>query len=205
MKRFRFTLLTICLVLLYLGGNDLSLMLRNPAPLQTSLADLEINGPQREWLSLSEIRLDLLEAISTSGTVELEAFLIPIKTDPAQELIQVMIETRDPEIMQLLKTYYFKIENETDRQAFLEKNREAFTPRRSFTGMVVSGLIATANRDKLASLAKELDIPIAENVVFISEGKTPPRWRGIFFTVVALAGLFKTLLRWKSGKAIKEA
>jgi hypothetical protein len=197
MKRFRFTLLAICLVLLYLGGNDLYLMLRNPAPLVTTLAELELNGPRREWLTLSDTRLDLLEAISTSGTIELEAFLIPLKTDPSQKTIRVMLETRDPAIIELLQTYYFKIENESDRQTFLENNRTAFFPRRSLTGMVVGGLIATANRDKLASLAKELNIPVAEDVVFISEGKTPPRWRGIFFTLVALAGLFKTILWWK--------
>ena len=32
MKRFRFTLLAICLVLLYLGWIDVALFLRNPAP-----------------------------------------------------------------------------------------------------------------------------------------------------------------------------
>ncbi|TYO97546.1 hypothetical protein EDC39_11086 [Geothermobacter ehrlichii] len=193
MKRFRFTLLAVCLVLLLLGAHDIRLLLRNPAPLTISLADLERRGAPRDWLRIRDARLDLLEAISTSGTIELEAFLVPLKTVRGQQPVRVMVETRDPAVMELLRTYYFKLDSERERQEFLAKNRDAFFPQREVTGMLVGNLIATANRDKLLGLAKQVGMDVSEDVIFISEDKTPPKWRGVFFALIGLAGLIKIL------------
>ena len=80
MKRFRFTLLAICLLLLWLGWNDLSLLLRNPKPQTIGLEELVRTGPPRDWLHVTGGYQDLTEAISTSGSVDLDAFLVPLKT-----------------------------------------------------------------------------------------------------------------------------
>ena len=79
MKRFRFTLTAICLVLLWLGWTDVSLFLRNRAPLTITEAELVKNGPPREWLHITGGYQDLLMGISTSGSVELDAFLVPLR------------------------------------------------------------------------------------------------------------------------------
>jgi hypothetical protein len=34
---------------------------------------------------------------------------------------------------------------------------------------------------------------MAENVIFLSEGKEPGKWRGVFFTVIGLLGLVRVL------------
>ncbi len=192
MKRFRYTLLAVCLVLLLLGIHDIRLLLRNPAPLSISLADLESQGAPREWLRIRDARLDLLEAISTSGSIELDAFLVPLRTERNQP-VRVMVETRDPAVMELLRTYYFKLDSERERQEFLAKNRDAFFPQQEVTGMLVGNIIATANRDRLLGLAQQVGMDVADDVIFISEGKTPPKWRGIFFTLTGLAGLIRIL------------
>ena len=202
MKRFRFTLLAICLLLLWLGWNDLSLLLRNPEPQEISLEQLSRSGPPRDWLRVTGGYEDLDEAISTSGTLELEAFLVPLKRTPADPSFQVLIETRDPRIIELLQTYYFKLDSPAAREQFRAEHGQAFTGRRDITGMVVSGLVASGNRGKLMTLARQLGMDLPENVIFLSEGKEPGTWRGFVFIALALAGLVKFALMWKQQPAV---
>lgn len=201
MKRFRFTLLAICLLLLWLGWNDVSLLLRNPEPQTIGLEDLVRTGPPRDWLHVTGGYQDLTEAISTSGSVEIDAFLVPLKTGPAAPSFQVLVETRDPKIIGLLRTYYFKLDSPAARQQYLAEHQTDFHGRRDVTGMLITGLVATGNRDKLMTLAKQLGMKVPENVIFISEGEKPVAWRGFVFLGLALAGLVKFVLMGRKKEA----
>jgi hypothetical protein len=206
MKRFRFTLLAICLVLLWLGWTDASLYLRNPEPATISLAELQRAGAPREWLHVTGGYQDLQNAISTSGTVKLEAFLVPLKTSPDADSFRVLVETRDPQILDLLRTYYFKLDTPAEQQRFLAEHAGEFHARRDVTGTLITGLIASGNRDKLMTLAKQLGMQVPEDVIFISEGKQPPKWRGFLFLALALAGLVKFgMMMRKKGPAAPAA
>ena len=66
-----------------------------------------------------------------------------------------------------------------------------FVGRHDVTGMEVSGLIASGNRDKLLTMARELQMPVDDDVLFISEGKEPGKISGLFFTLMAVLGLIK--------------
>jgi hypothetical protein len=198
MRRFRYTLLAICLVLLFLGIHDLRLLLRNPQPAVVSITDLEKSAPSQEWLTVSDGIWNLQQAISTSGTIEIEAFLVPLRnSDDPNAPIKVMIETRDPAVIDLLKTYYFSFDNDAEQAAFLAANLDRFIGRHEITGMVIGGLIASGNRDKLIKLAQELKMPVGDDVLFISDGQQPGKVSGIFFTVMALFGIgrFVQLMR----------
>jgi len=197
MKRFRFTLLAICLVLLYLGWTDIALFLRNPSPAAVSIEELEKGNVPREWLHVTGGNLNLLEAISTSGSVELDAFLIPLKSSPEEKSFSVLVETRNPRILELLATYHFNLETAEEKEAYLKANAAEFQGLRDVTGMVVSGLIASGNRDKLMKLAKEVGMQVPPDVLFLSEGKEPGRWRGFFYLGVGLLGMIKVLMLWK--------
>lgn len=194
MKRFRFTLLTVCLVLLWLGYHDLSLYFNNPKPLPISISELEESGAPREWLRIENGVLDLEQAINPSGRVETfreGPFFVPLKGNDSKSQIDVVVETRRPEVIDTLKTYVLGFNTEQERQEFLKENPEAFHPRATITGMTASWLSSTANRDKLLQLAKEQNLPVSENVVFISEGKQPGKFRGFFFTAIAILGIIK--------------
>ena len=198
MKRFRFTLTAICLVLLWLGWTDTSLFLRNRTPETITAAELVKNGPPREWLHITGGYQDLLMGISMSGNIELDSFLIPLRVSPESgQPIEILVETRDPLVLQRLKDYYFKFDTEQGKQAYLKEHQADFFGPRDITGMVVGGLIATGNKDKLMKLAKDEGLDVSDKVLFISEGKEPSSVRGFIFLALGLLGLFKVLARWK--------
>jgi len=198
MRRFRATIVAICLILGWLGFNDLSLLLRNPEPLDISIANLENTGAPREWLTIHDGYQDLLRAINMSGTMEIGSFLVPLKRSKDTEGFHVWVETRDPQTIKILKEYYFTLETNAQQKAFLKENQPLFFAQKEITGMTVGNLVADSNRKKLTKLLQQMNIPIAENTIFISEGKEPAVWRGIFFMGLAIVGLIKVYLIGKT-------
>lgn len=193
MRRFRYTLIAVCLVLLFLGVNDLILWFNNQAPHQVTINELEQAGAPGEWLKVTAGYQDLDRAISTSGSLEMEALLVPLVTHPDQEQIRILVETRNPHQLKLFQDYHFFTDTLPEKREFRRKHGAEFKGQRDMTGMLVAGLIARGNQQKLMKLAKETDLNIADDVIFLSEGKEPGKWRGVFFTLVGLLGMFKVL------------
>ena len=197
MKRFRVTIIAICLILAWLGFADLRLLMRNPEALEISIATLEETGAPQEWLKVNDGYQDLFQAINMSGTMDITSFLVPLKSAKNNDEAVVWFETRDPKIISALTTYHFKLETEEKRQEFLDKNQQLFLGPRQLTGMIPDNLVSSSNRKKLVELLQEMNIPSTAETIFISEGKSPEVWRGIFFAVIALIGLAKTLLSFR--------
>jgi len=198
MRRFRYTLIAVCLVLLFLGVSDLNLWFNNQDPQPVSIETLEQIGAPAEWLEVKAGYQDLDRAISTSGSLEMEALLVPLVAHPEQEQIHVMVENRDPHQLKLFQDYHFFTDTLPEKKEFRRKHGAEFKGQREITGMLVAGLIARGNQQKLIDLAKETDLNIAENVIFLSEGKEPDKWRGVFFTLMGLLGLFKVFTHKKA-------
>lgn len=202
MKKFRVTLLVVCMLLGWLGYKDLSLVIHNKAPQQLSIVDLEVHGPDQEWIQVDNGYQDLLQAINMSGTMEIDSFLVPLKRSQDVPEIFVWFETRDPNIIELLKTYYFKLDSDIQRESFVQKNRDFIYARRQVTGMTADNLIASSNHEKLKELLQMMNLTVPDNVIFISEGKQPASLRGFFFVAMSLIGIIKlaTSLRSKNKK-----
>jgi len=198
MKRFRVTLLAVCLLLAWLGYSDLSLFLRNSSPQKLTITQLETDGARQEWLLVSGGYQDLMQAINMSGTMEIDSFLVPLKRSSETADISAWFETRDPRIVELLKTYYFKLDTDSQREKFIQDNHDFIYSQRDVTGMTVDNLVAESNREKLKKLLHEMKMPVPDNVIFISEGKEPVALRGIFFTAVAIIALIKLGLGFRS-------
>lgn len=198
MKRFRVTLLAVCLLLAWLGYNDLSLKLRNSEPLQLSITDLETHGTSREWINVSDGYQDLMQAINMSGTIEVGSLLVPLKRSADSSEIGVWFETRDPQIVDLFKTYHFKLNTNLEQEKFIQSNKDFIYARRDILGMTADNLVADSNRDKLKELLEGMNMTVSDNVVFISEGKEPKYLRGLFFSIVALIGIIKLATSFRS-------
>ena len=197
MRRFRYTLIAVCLVLLFLGVTDLILWFNNQTPQAVTVETLEQTGAPREWLSVKGGYQDLDRGVSTSGSLEMEALLVPLLAHPDQEQIRIMVETRNPHLLKLFQDYHFLTDTIPDKQRFRREHSDEFKGQREITGMLVSGVIARGNQQKLLKLSKQTGLNIADDVIFLSEGKEPEKWRGVFFTVVGLLGLFRVLTRKK--------
>lgn len=204
MRRFRYTLIAFCLVLLFLGISDLLLWFNNQWPQPVTINELEQSGAPQEWLHVSAGYQDLDRAISTSGSLDIEALLIPLVTHPDQEQIRVIVETRNPHLLQIFQSYHFFADTLPEKQALRNEYRVEFKGQRDITGMLVAGLIARGNQQKLIKLARETELNLADDVIFLSEGKEPGKWRGVFFTVVGLLGLFKVLRRKETSPVRQE-
>jgi hypothetical protein len=198
MRRFRYTLIAVCLVLVFLGGNDLLIWLDNQEPLLVPIGALEASPTQRDWLQVINGYQDLDRAISTSGTVEMDALLVPLLSSPDQQQIRVLIETRENGLLKIFREYHFLTDTLPEKQQFRSKHAADFKGQRNVTGMLVSGLIARGNRQKLVELARQTSLDIADDVILLSEGKTPAKWRGVFFTVIGLLGLIRVIITPKS-------
>lgn len=198
MNRFRATFIAICLVLIWLAYNDISLLLRNPEPLPISISKLEnLDKAPREWMTVSGGYPQFLHGINMTGSMDFEAFLVPLTSSPESTDFKVWFETRDPEVLEALSTYYFLLNTETQRQEFLEEKSHLFFGQRVLTGMTAAELVANSNQKKLVSLLEQIGIEPSGTPIFISEGKKPAIWRGIFFALTAFAGILKLSWDWR--------
>ncbi len=192
MNRFRVTLIAVCLVLSWLAYKDISLFLRNPEPLAISITELEaLDKAPREWLTVSGGYPHFLHGINMTGSMEFEAFLVPLTSSPDSSHYKVWFETREPEVLHALTTYYFLLDTEAQRRTFLDEKDYIFSGQRHLTGMTAAELVANSNQKKLINLLEQLGIETTDTPIFISESKKPAAWRGIFFALTALAGLMK--------------
>ena len=194
MRRFRYTLIAVCSVLLFLGVSDLILWFNNQTPQPITIGTLEQTGAPQEWIHITAGFQDLDRAISTSGSVKMEALLVPLVTHPDQEQIRVMVETRNPHQLKLFQDYHFFTDTLPEKKKFRREHSAEFKGQRDITGMLVAGLIVRGNQQKLIKLAKETNLNIADDVIFLSEDKEPGKWRGVFFTVMGILGFIKVLL-----------
>lgn len=202
MKRYRVTLMVVCLVLLYLGGNTIHFHVKNPDPLPISLEELERSGPPREWLTIEGGYVNLLEAISTTGSVEVDVFLVPLKVSPQAESYRVLVETRDPEIVTALRTYFFKLDSEMEKQRYLQEHQELFLGRRDITGQLQDYLPSKRNRSLIESMKRKGEENLPDDVILVSENKESPMLLGgIFMVVMALLGMAKAAVFWKKSDA----
>jgi len=203
MKRFRFTFLAVCLLLTWLGSSDLILQLRNQQPMVVALENLPPEPLPQEWFTLTGGHLDLLQAINMTGTIEIDAFLVPL-VDQAGATPRVWVETRNPQIIKLLTHYHFKLEQADERAAYLAEHQAEFFPQENITGMTADNVIANNNRGQLLKLLTSMGLKPAQDVVFISEGKTPNIWRGPAFLIIAALGVMRFIV-WHRKKPVTPA
>lgn len=144
------------------------------------------------WLELQGGRLDLAEAISTSGTVDVVALLVPLRA-PEGGPVRVLVETRAPRHLELFRQLHFGPDNEDEKAAFLQAHREALLVAGPVQGLRLRGFIARSNAAKLRALAQEGGLELHPEAFILVAGGSPARLRAGFFLLVALAGLLKVL------------
>ena len=188
----RITLAAVSLFLAILGGDDLYVGLRNPRP---QVLEAPFDGPLREWIEVRGAAYDLEEAISTSGRVELEALLVPLRS--GQRPVRIFLETRAPSRLDLFRSLHFGPDTAEEKEAFRRTHASGLKGSLSVRGLRMRGLVAASNARKLRTLVMENGLDLAPDVAILVEDQEPPRWRGYFFLAVALAGLARVGLAFR--------
>lgn len=188
--RYRVTLATICGVLAFLGGDDLWVFFQNRVP-HVRVGSLDV-PPGQHWLRFERVTVDLPEAINTTGTVEVQGLLVPLRIGERGP-VKVLLETRDAARIALFTRYHFGPDTEAEKAGFLAQHRDALQARTTVQGMRMRGLVARSNHRKLRQLAQEGGLDLAPDALILVEGERPSPWRGSFFLLVALAGLVKVV------------
>lgn len=189
--RYRVTLVAVCAVLGFLGGDDLWVTLHNRAP--HVLADTLDAGPHQHWLRFEGARLDLAEAINTTGTLDVQGLLAPLRL-PSGGPVKVLVETREAGRIELFKQFHFAPATEAEKAAFRETHKDALLARVTVQGMRMRGLVARSNHRKLRDMARAGGLDLAPDALILVEGESPSPWRGLFFSLMGLAGLVKAFL-----------
>jgi hypothetical protein len=201
MKRFRMTLLALSLILIFLGYNDMKLYLNNKTVQEINIVDLIAGKPHQELMLIKGGYYDLKNAISTSGSIEIESLLVPLTLSPGKQPYNVFVETRNPEVLKLVNKYNFDMDTEYMRNKFYEENKEKFYPQVDVQVMMFSSIVKNQNQVKLIKLVKQVGLKVDENnLIFVAEGKTPPFYRGIFFLIVGVLGMLKAFSLFKKAK-----
>ncbi len=186
---YRVTLLTVCAVLAFLGGDDLWVVLGNRSP-KVHQHSLDIPAAHH-WLRIEGARLDLAEAINTSGTLEVTALLAPLRLGEGP--VKVLVETRDAARIELFKRYHLGPDTEQEKAAFRAQHGEALLAPVTVEGLRMRGLVVRSNRSKLQDMARAGGLNLAPEVLILVEGERPSPWRGGFFLLMAIAGGIKAL------------
>ncbi|THB74270.1 MAG: hypothetical protein D6B28_02305 [Gammaproteobacteria bacterium] len=200
MNRYRITVLVVCVVLIVLAVGDFYTLRRNYEP--QVIAWDQISGGislDREWVTITGGTLMLEDAISNSGELEIDALVIPLVRDIGDKTFYILVETRDPKLIETLMTYKYAFDTEHEQAEFLEKNIEMFRVQRTVSGMVVvgafGGLMPNRDQETMRELAKSENMELDENVIFVHEGNEPAKpYRGIFFLLMGIAGIIKVII-----------
>lgn len=202
MNRYRITVLVVCAVLLALAVGDFYVLHRNPEP-QVIAWDVTSGGirPEREWVTLTGGTLLLEEAVSNSGTLEIDALVIPLVREVKEKTFHILVETRDPQLVEAFATYHLGLNSEAKKAKYLADNIDIFRMKKTINGMVVTGafggLLPNHDQEIMHKLAKSLGMDLDAEAIFIHEDKEPASpLRAAFFLIVAIAGILKVILTW---------
>jgi len=202
MKRFRFTLLAIFLLPLCLGLIDLRLVLNNLEPRTVTVDELMSQGLPQEWVIIEDATLDLTKAINLSGELPIEVLFVPL-ADAEDANYKVWIETRNPQLVQLVSHYETGFDTVFAKEAFFAENRASFSPRLNIKAMAADWISANPNKQNLLKLlpAESLEgkdpEQLKEHMLLLSDGKTPSPLRGSFYLVTGVVGLILLIRRWR--------
>ncbi len=207
MNRYRVTVLVICAILLVLAVGDFYTLKRNSEP-QVIAWDMKTGGldPDREWVTITGGTLMLEEAVSNSGELEIDALVVPLVRDIDEKKFHVLVETRDPKLVEAFTKYHLGLDSDAEKAEFLEQNIDTFRMQKTIKGMVVvgafGGLMPNRDQETMREVAKATNMDLAEDVVFIHEGNEPASpFRAIFFLVMAIAGVIKVIIISRQAKS----
>lgn len=189
--RFTLLLLLVGIAGVVAGGQSLYTKLTNFAPTRMSCAEYLDKRPSAKWVELTDCVLPLLDATVSQSrfTRATSKAWLPLRAAPelapgAKE--RALVQTEDPATIALISEAARLPSDPKNLGAFLEKNGDKLTPRRTVRGLVLFGI--EANSSDRAQISRVND-NLEQDYVIIKENDEPSLARGIFGLLLGGAAL----------------
>jgi len=194
--------------LLIVGCQGVYVALKNPEPLEITMADYIAKKPSAEWMTLKEAQVSLVEAAYKARLGRISEVFIPVRPigESTDVPVHILLSTKDHAVMAALKHLSQSsgtLEKTVDSAA---RQADKLFMRQDITGLTRYGIFFDfLMRARLATL----NMKLAEDFVILNDGAAPNVWVGlamvgggllIWFFMLYHA-LRSTLWRWRRRRA----
>ena len=181
----------VAIVLVIGGGQSVYTGLKNRKPTEIDIKDFIAKKPDNEWLIIKGGVLDTTNSAYTSGFASKEVQtiyvpLVPPDVDSSEELIHVLVLTKDPGLLDFTNQAR-KFEEEAtltgSAEKFLIENMNKLYVARPVEGLVQFGIEAD---DKKTRKVRKLYGNLAKDAVILEEGERPSAAKGAGMLIAGL-------------------
>ncbi len=194
--------------LLIVGGQGAYVALKNPDPLEITVADYAAKKTNAEWMKLKDSQLSLTEAAYKLKNGVISEVFIPVRAagEPADSPAHILLSTEDPTVLATLKELIGS--GRMGKKTFEAGSRNADKLRigKEITGLTRYGFFYDFfTRTRLA----KLNLTLAEDFVILNDGAAPD----LFINLCQLGGglligflmlcsaMYNALWRWRKKRA----
>lgn len=194
--------------LLITGGQGAYVALKNPEPLEITVADYCAKKPNAEWMRLRDAEVRLVEAGYKARLGSISEVFIPVRPEgeSANVPIHILLSTEDPAVLAALKKLSQPGGTMKKKVDAASRQADQLFLRQDITGLTRYGIFYDVfMRARLARLGMNL----ADDFVILNDGAAPDLWLNLGMVgaglLIWLFMLFSTLSealwRWRRRRA----
>lgn len=160
------------LALLIIGGQGVYVAVKNPEPLEITVADYLAKKPNAEWMTLKDAEICLVEAAYKARLGRVAEVFIPIRPvgESKDAPIHILLSTEDQAVADALKAISKSAAPMKRKVAAASQQADRLFMRQDITGLTRYGILY--DLFMRARLAK-LNMNLAEDFVILNDGEAP--------------------------------
>ena len=165
----------IAMGLLIVGFQGVYIALKNPEPLEITVADYIAKKPDAEWLKLQEAQVSLVEAAYKARLGKVTEIFIPVR--PAGESMEapvhLLLSTDDKAVVAALQKLSQSSGSMNKKVDAAARQADKLFMRQDVYGLTRHGIFLDSLMRARLSL---LDMKLAQDFVIINDGAAPNGW-----------------------------
>lgn len=160
------------LALLIIGGQGVYVAVKNPEPLEITVADYLAKKPNAEWMTLKDAEICLVEAAYKARLGRVAEVFIPIRPfgESKDAPIHILLSTEDQAVADALKALSKSAAPMKKKVDAASQQADRLFMRQDITGLTRYGILY--DLFMRARLAK-LNMNLAEDFVILNDGESP--------------------------------
>lgn len=196
------------IALLITGGQGLYVALKNPEPLEITVADYCAKRPNAEWMRLRDAQVSLVEAGYKARLGSVSEVFIPVRPvgESTNIPVRILLSTADPVVVAALKRLSQPGGTMAKKVDAASRQADQLFLRQDITGLTRYGIFYDLfMRARLARLGMNL----ADDFVILNDGAAPDFWVNLgmvgagllIWFVMLCSALSDAWWRWRRRRA----